>query len=47
MVLVWLHGRLPVERAGLYTVRLTVVFFHEDERRGDGITLGVDELMEV
>lgn len=42
-----LHGRLPVKRPGLYTVRLTVIFFHDDERRGDGITLGVDELMEV
>ncbi|CAM9678211.1 unnamed protein product [Ectocarpus sp. 4 AP-2014] len=41
------YYRLPVERPGLYTVRLTVVFFHDDERRGDGITLGVDELMEV
>ncbi|CAN0173813.1 unnamed protein product, partial [Ectocarpus sp. 12 AP-2014] len=41
------YYRLPVERPGLYTVRLTVVFFHDDQRRGDGITLGVDELMEV
>ncbi|CAM9825648.1 unnamed protein product, partial [Scytosiphon promiscuus] len=41
------YYRLPVGRPGLYTVRLTVVFYHNDERRGDGITLGVDDLIEV
>jgi len=36
-----------VDRAGLYTVRLTLIFYHDDERRRDGVALGVDDLMEV
>eukprot|EP00752_Nemacystus_decipiens_P008487 g7584.t1 len=39
--------RLPVDRPGLYTVRLTLMFYHNDERRGDGITLGVNDVLKV
>lgn len=47
--LVWLFcvGRLAVDRPGLYTVRLTLLFFNDDERRGDGITLDIDDLLRV
>ena len=40
-------GRLLVDRPGRYTVRLTMIFYHNDERRGDGIVLGLDDLIEV
>lgn len=36
-----------MDRPGLYTVRLTLVFNHNDERRGDGITLRVDDVLKV
>lgn len=39
--------RLLVDRPGRYTVRLTVIFYHNDKRRGDGIVLGLDDLIEV
>lgn len=39
--------RLSVDRPGRYTVRLTVVFYHNDKRREDGIVLGLDDLIEV
>lgn len=41
------HGRLPVDRPGHYTVRLTVVFHHNDKRRGDGIVLALEDLLEA
>lgn len=40
-------GRLSVGRPGLYTVRMTVLFHHDDERRDDGIKLGVEDLLKV
>ncbi|CAM9809949.1 unnamed protein product, partial [Laminaria digitata] len=30
------YYRLSVDRPGRYTVRLTVIFYHNDKRRGDG-----------
>ena len=36
-----------MDRPGLYTVRLTLVFYHNDERREDGITLGIDDVLKV
>ena len=40
-------GRLSVDRPGRYTVRLTMLFYHNDKRRGDGIVLGLEGLIEV
>lgn len=36
-----------MDRPGHYTVRLSLVFYHNDERRADGIKLDLSDLMEV
>lgn len=42
-----LFHRLSVDRPGHYTVRMTVVMYHEDDRRGDGVELGLEDLLKV
>lgn len=39
--------RLSVDRPGHYTLRLALVFYHEDEKREDGVELGIDDLVRV
>lgn len=42
-----IFGRLLVDRPGHYTVRMAVVLYHEDDKRGDGLHLGLEDLLEV
>lgn len=40
-------GRLLVDRPGHYTVRMTVLLYHEDEKRRDGVHLELEDLLKV
>lgn len=39
--------RLFVDTPGHYTVRMTVVLYNEDAKRGDGVVLGLEDLLEA
>lgn len=41
------YDRLGVDRPGRYTVRLSLIFYHNDERRADGVKLNLSDLIEV
>ncbi|CAM9643704.1 unnamed protein product, partial [Discosporangium mesarthrocarpum] len=41
------YYRMPVQTDGMYTVRLAVIFQHNDLRRGDGVTLAESDVVKV